>query len=141
MMKKSHFIKLIVSLAAVGAASTAVITALNSGIKAESAADAADYLATCGLEVIPTSEKEVTIPTEFGAVYERYNALQKAQGFDLSAHRGHSAVSYTFTVVGRTDTEAHVLVCDGKIVAGDVASTRLDGEMTGLKGERVDEEK
>lgn len=138
-MKKSRFIKLIVSLAAVGAAGTAVISSLNGGIRAESAADAADYLASCGLEVIPASEKEVTIPIEFGAVYERYNALQKAQGFDLSAHRGHSAVSYTFTVVGRTDTEAHVLVCDGKIVAGDVASTRLDGEMTGLKGERADE--
>lgn len=139
-MKKNRLIKLVVSLAAVGAAGTAAISALNSGIKAESAADAAEYLASCGLEVIPTSEKQVTIPTEFGAVYERYNALQKAQGFDLSAHRGHSAVSYTFTVVGRTDTEAHVLVCDGKIVAGDVASTRLDGEMTGLKGERIEEE-
>lgn len=139
-MKKNRLIKLVVSLAAVGAAGTAAISALNSGIKAESAADAAEYLASCGLEVIPASEKQVTIPTEFGAVYERYNALQKAQGFDLSAHRGHSAVSYTFTVVGRTDTEAHVLVCDGKIVAGDVASTRLDGEMTGLKGERIEEE-
>lgn len=139
-MKKNRLIKLVVSLAAVGAAGTAAISALNSGIKAESAADAAEYLASCGLEVIPASEKQVTIPTEFGAVYERYNALQRAQGFDLSAHRGHSAVSYTFTVVGRTDTEAHVLVCDGKIVAGDVASTRLDGEMTGLKGERIEEE-
>lgn len=139
-MKKNRFVRLIVSLAAVGAAGTAAVSAMNQGIRAENAADAAEYLASCGLNVLLASEKEVTIPTAFGAVYERYNALQRAQGFDLSAHRGHAAVSYTFTVVGKTDTEAHVLVCDGKIVAGDVASTRLDGEMTGLKGETVDED-
>lgn len=138
-MKKNRFIRLVVALAAVGAAGAAVISSANGGIRAENAADAADYLALCGLNVILASEKEVTIPTEFGAVYERYNALQKAQGFDLSAHRGHAAVSCTFTVIGKADTEAHVLICDGKIVAGDVADIRLGGEMRGLKGETAGE--
>lgn len=138
-MKRKRFTRILVCTSAAAAALIAVCSALGGGVRAESAADAAAYLSECGISAVYVSQKEVTIPTEFGAVYERYNALQKAQGFDLAKHRGHSAVSYTFTVTDAEDTEAHLLVCDGRIVAGDVASTRLDGRMTGLKGETVSE--
>ncbi|MBQ3841370.1 MAG: DUF4830 domain-containing protein [Ruminiclostridium sp.] len=81
--------------------------------------------------------KDVTIPEEFGDVYDRYNELQKSQGFDLSGYRSREAQVYTFGVISvrgeHTDnTEAHVMVCDGKIIGGDISSPALDGGMTGF---------
>jgi hypothetical protein len=46
----------------------------------------ADYLESLGWAVDTESatEKQVVIPERFSNVYEEYNSLQKAQGFDLS---------------------------------------------------------
>lgn len=85
--------------------------------------------------------KEITIPTEFSDVYRNYNALQKKQGFDLERHKGKSAVSYTFNVIGYVDetgnpdpdVQIHIIVCDGKIVAADIASTKLNGFMEAVR--------
>ncbi|MCM1335445.1 MAG: DUF4830 domain-containing protein [Bacteroides sp.] len=138
-MKRKHFIPALVASSAAAAGLIAVCSALDEGVRAENADDAAAYLSECGIRAVYSSEKNVTIPSDFGAVYERYNALQKAQGFDLAKHKGHSAVSYTFTVADTEYTEAHLLVCDGRIVAADLADTRLGGTMTGLNGETVEE--
>lgn len=81
--------------------------------------------------------KTVTIPEEFGEVYERYNELQKSQGYDLSGYRSREAQVYTFPVISvrgehTENTEAHVMVCDGKVIGGDISSPALDGGMTGF---------
>lgn len=94
-----------------------------------------------GYSVSSPVTKEITIPSEFSDVYENYNQLQKKQGFDLRRHRGKSAVSYTFNVIGYVDqngnidpdVQIHLIVCDGKIVAADIASTKLDGFMEPLR--------
>ena len=97
-----------------------------------------DMLSECGIEVSGScTKKTVTIPDEFGEVYERYNELQKRQGFDLSRYRSREAVVYTFPAVSvdgvHTDfAEAHVMVCDDKVIGGDVAGVSLDGEMLPL---------
>ena len=38
--------------------------------------------------------KAVTIPKEFNEVYEKYNKLQKQQGFDLEDYKGKTAEVY-----------------------------------------------
>ncbi len=132
---QKRFTRVLLISSAAAAAVIAACSALGGGVRAESASDVSDFLSDCGIRAVYLSEKEVTIPTEFGEVYERYNELQKEQGFDLSRHKGHSAVSYTFTVLnyGEDNVEAHVLVCGGEIIGGDIASTRLDGFMKPLR--------
>ncbi len=78
--------------------------------------------------------KDIVIPEEFGEVYEKYNELQKQQGFDLHDHASKDAQVYTFDVASvngehRDHTEAHVIVCAGKIIGCDIASSALDGGM------------
>lgn len=108
--------------------------------EAKSESDIRSYLSDNGIAVTGTPKtKEIYIPEEFGSVYENYNELQKSQGFNLYDYRGREAELYTYNVVSvhgenRLFTEAHVIICGGRIIGGDVASTALDGEMTGISG-------
>ena len=100
-----------------------------------------EFLKDNGYSTAAPVTKEITIPDEFSEVYENYNKLQKEQGFDLSQYKGKSAVCYTFPVIGYINEKgeqedyvrANVLVCDGKIIGGDISSTRLDGFMKGIR--------
>lgn len=104
--------------------------------------EAAKFLEDCGwkLKADSVSSEEIVIPTEFSDVYERYNNLQKKQGYDLSAYRGETAIRYTFTVLNFTEydgthcenAEAHLLVCGGEIIGGDVCSLSISGRMVGV---------
>ena len=76
--------------------------------------------------------KEITIPTEFDDVYRKYNELQKKSGFDLSDYKGETATVYTYTLSG-TQKEIHLIVCKGKIIGGDIADVRADGEMLSIR--------
>ena len=106
--------------------------------KAENQEQIENFLSDNGIKVIGTpSQKNIYIPEEFGNVYENYNELQKKQGFDLYSYRSRDACIYTYGVISvngehKENTEAHVIVCDGIIIGGDVASSALDGEMTGI---------
>ncbi|MBQ7638221.1 MAG: DUF4830 domain-containing protein [Clostridia bacterium] len=117
---------------------SAVIIAVSScgnSYRAHSADDVRKFLSERGVEVVgDCSEKTVTIPAEFGEVYERYNELQKQSGFDLSPFRSKEATVYTFTISAVNGqpsdlSEAHVMVCDNIVVGGDLASPALNGEM------------
>ncbi|MBQ9483552.1 MAG: DUF4830 domain-containing protein [Ruminiclostridium sp.] len=104
-----------------------------------------DMLSGCGIETAGScTKKTVTIPDEFGEVYERYNELQKRQGFDLSRYRSREAVVYTFPVASvdgvHTDfAEAHVMVCDDIVIGGDLADTGLSGGMLPLLSRSKDD--
>lgn len=107
-----------------------------------SEADIAAFLASYGWEVgiKAVNIDEVSIPVEFGEVYEQYNEIQLKNGYDLSEYRGETVTKYTFTVTnfdvgGDTslNAEAHVLVFDGRIIGGDVCSTDLGGFMCGFE--------
>ena len=83
----------------------------------------------------PISCKQVTIPTEFNAVYEQYNEIQTKQGLDLLGYKGEQCDSYTYDILnykGDDNVVINILVHDGVVIAGDVCSTRLDGFMTGF---------
>lgn len=105
--------------------------------------DAAAFLEECGwkLKSGSASAEEIVIPAEFSEVYERYNNLQLKQGYDLSAYKGEKVVKYTFQVLNFTEydgsvcdnAEAHLLVCGGEIIGGDVCSLSISGRMVGVK--------
>ena len=118
------------------AVSVFAVSACGKTYTVKSEDDVMDFLADCGISTAgECSRKTVTIPDEFGEVYERYNDLQKQQGFDLSGYRSREAEVYTVSVVSvngeHTDfTEAHVMVCDDRVIGGDLSSPYLDGGMS-----------
>lgn len=104
-----------------------------------SAEKAADYLNGYGWEVREdkVNVEEIIIPASFSEVYERYNAIQLKQGFDLTKYKGESVVKYTFVVLNYENfdnVEAHVLTKGGRVIGGDICSTELNGFMTGFDG-------
>lgn len=99
----------------------------------------AAYLAAFGWELSPqiVAIKEIVIPKPLDAVFEQYNVIQKAQGFDLTKFEGKRVKSYTYEVInypGQTaEVQATILVYKDKVIAGDVCSIELDGFMHGLQ--------
>lgn len=84
----------------------------------------------------PVEVVEITIPQRFNAVYNRYNALQKQQGFDLSAYRGKQVKRWTYQITnypGATgEVRANMLVYKDTVIGGDVSTVALNGFMQGF---------
>ena len=93
------------------------------------------FLEGLGYEVDETATeiKDIVIPENFSAVYEKYNNLQKEAGFDLKNYRGKNAKVYSYSLQNDTEQQIHLIVCEDKLIGGDVASLKLNGNMTGLK--------
>ena len=141
-MINNRFTRILLSAVILITAVTAVICTVSADEPdGSTAALVAAFIEENGYKVSSPLTKEITIPSEFSDVYEKYNELQRRQGFDLRRHKGKSAVSYTFNVTGYvdkngkpdSDVQIHIIVCDGKIVAADIASTKLDGFMEGIR--------
>ena len=98
-----------------------------------------EYLQSLGWQVDGEAidERAVTIPDVFSDVYIKYNALQLAQGFDLTRYGGLEATRYTYRVRNHPssgdDIVADIIVYKNKVIAGDVQSCAPDGFMNGLK--------
>lgn len=86
----------------------------------------------------PDEIREVIIPSEFDDVYNKYNQLQIAQGYDLTEFSGERAKNWTFTILNYPGYEneeyikINILVYNGKVIGGDVCSVKLDGFMHGF---------
>lgn len=84
----------------------------------------------------PVEVVEVTIPQNFNAVYNNYNAIQKRQGFDLTKYRGQRVKRWTYRILnypGVTDeVHANLLIYKNTVVGGDVSTVALNGFMHGL---------
>lgn len=141
-LNKKKILSVLLALAAIAAVIAVVICLVRGGEKSvseiNSADDAAKYLSSLGWRVDPTpiDVQEIVIPREFSDVYERYIALQEAQGFDLKKYGGMKATRYTFTVLnypsGENGIVADLVVFGSSIIAGDIQSTALNGFMEGL---------
>ena len=84
----------------------------------------------------------INIPWEFNAVYENYNGLQQKQGFDLSKHKGKYAVKYTYNIdnyATGAQVKANVIVCDNRVIAGDLCTVTLNGTMSTLDDKKIEE--
>ena len=85
----------------------------------------------------PVESSQVRIPDTTTEVFDRYNRLQKSQGYDLSKLAGKNAMRYVYKVnnyPGATDpVYATVLVHKNEIVGGDITDTSPKGKVQGFK--------
>ncbi len=97
------------------------------------------FLNDLGWEVStsPTESGQVRIPKEQTQVFERYNALQKSQGYDLSQYAGKTVMRYVYKVnnfPGATEpVYATLLVHKNQIIGGDITDTSAKGAVQGFK--------
>lgn len=142
-VKIKSLLRAALTVLAIAAAIFAVIYTVNrlikpSAIVLETAQQRLDFLHDLGWETSdePINCREITIPTEWNDVYEKYNDLQRQQGFNLDKFRGKTATVYTYTVLnyeGQDDNMvANLVVCGGKLIAADVSCTELGGFMQGI---------
>lgn len=147
MTAKVDLKKILAALAAAAAVVLALVVLL--GGDEETAATAApaagsndarvEFLKGFGWEVTtsPTESSQVKIPTDPDPVFQRYNALQKGQGYDLSQFAGKKAMRYVYQVTnypGATEpVYATVLVYKGEIIGGDITSTAPGGKIQGFQ--------
>ena len=171
--------KLIAALVLIAAVVIAAIVICNSepssapqdeNLTAVTNDDRLAFLAGYGwsVNVDPVDTQQVRIPTESTEVFDRYNDLQKSQGFDLTQYAGQTATRYVYQVLnyeaitaptaqtggfveGQTAPEAEaaavtgqdaaaqevpfyatVLVCQDRIIGGDIASADPTGVMHGF---------
>ena len=139
--------KKIVGLLAAAAALIALLIMLLGGGE-EAATTAAPSMATndgrvqflksFGWEVAssPVESNQVRIPEETSPVYERYNALQKSQGFDLTPYAGKNVMRFVYKITNYPDaTEpvyATVLIYKNRVIGGDITDTAASGNIRGF---------
>ena len=97
------------------------------------------FLQDFGWEVAasPTESSQVKIPEEQSEVFDRYNTLQKGQGYDLSQFAGKKVMRFVYKVTnfpGATEpVYATLLVYKNQVIGGDITDTGADGVVRGLK--------
>lgn len=103
------------------------------------------FLSSFGWETenTPCETKEITIPPEFGDTYEKYNEIQRLQGFDLRKYKGKTAKKYTYEILNypsesetyRESVFANIIIYEGRIIGGDICCLELGGFMHGFSME------
>ena len=147
MTAKVDMKKILLVLAAVAALILSVILLMGGGSQAETTSAAAvsgndarvQFLKDFGWEVTttPAETSQVKIPVETSEVFDRYNNLQKSQGYDLSKFAGKKVMRYVYKVnnyPGATEpVYATLLVYKNQIIGGDVTDTAAKGQIRGFK--------
>ena len=97
------------------------------------------FLTDLGWEVTtsPAESSQVRIPENATEVFDRYNQLQKNQGYDLTQYAGKSVMRYVYKInnfPGATEpVYATLLVYKNQIIGGDVTNTAAGGKVQGFK--------
>lgn len=148
MTAKVDFKKILISVAAAAALILAVILLLGGGNpSAATAAEAAPsanagrirFLENFGWKVSdsPTESSQVRIPRQSSEVFDRYNTLQKGQGYDLSQYAGKNVMRYVYQVhnyPGATQpVYATLLVSKDQVIGGDITDTAAGGKVRGFR--------
>ena len=101
--------------------------------------DRVHFLNGFGWEVTnsPTESSQVRIPEKASEVFDRYNELQKSQGYDLSRYTGQTVMRYVYKVnnyPGATEpVYATLLISKNQVIGGDVTNTAAKGVIQGFK--------
>lgn len=146
MTAKVDMKKVMLALAAVAALVLALILLLGGGETTQTAAPAAnsndgrvEFLKSFGWDVTtsPVQSSQVKIPEQPDEVFNRYNALQKSQSYDLSQYAGKKVMRYVYKInnyPGATDpVYATLLVYKNEIIGGDVTNTSAKGKIQSFK--------
>ena len=97
------------------------------------------YLTDYGWEVVnsPVQTQQVRIPSEITEVYQRYNALQMSQGFDLTQYAGKTATRYVYEIENYPNASdpvyATLLVYKDQVIGADITDTSANGVVQGLE--------
>ena len=85
----------------------------------------------------PTESSQVRIPEQTGEVFDRYNQLQKSQGYDLSQYAGKTVMRYVYQVNNYPGASepvyAPLLIRKNQIIGGDITDTSAKGKIQGFK--------
>ena len=146
MTAKVDLKKILLGLAAAAALVLALILLLGESSTAQTAApvhSANDqrikFLTDFGWDVVtsPVESSQVRIPEDSSEVFDRYNRLQKSQGYDLSQYAGKTVMRYVYQVnnyPGATEPiYATLLVYKNQIIGGDITDTATGGSMQALQ--------
>ena len=97
------------------------------------------FLRDFGWEVAPSpvESSQVKIPKETTEVFDRYNQLQKSQGYDLSQYAGKNVMRFVYKIEnypGATEpVYATLLVHKNQVIGGDITDTAAQGQIRGFK--------
>ncbi len=146
MTAKVNLKKILLVLAAVAAVILALIWLFGGDDTAQTVAPSVSsndgrvqFLKDFGWEVTtsPLESGQVKIPEEGSQMFDRYNALQKSQGYDLSQYAGKKVMRYVYQInnyPGATEkVYATVLVYKNQVIGGDVTNTTGRGRMQGFR--------
>ena len=147
MTAKVDFKKIIVGLIAAAAVIIALVLLLGGKSDASPTAATAmssndarvQFLTDLGWEVntSPVESGQVRIPKDAIEVFDRYNTLQKSQGYDLASYAGKTVMRYVYQVnnyPGATEpVYATILVYKNQIIGGDVTNTAPGGKIQSLQ--------
>ena len=141
--------KLIAILAAIAAVLALLLMFTGGGDDTNTAATASQSMATNDARVqflkdfgwdvaaSPVESGQVKIPEASSQVFDRYNALQKSQGYDLSRFAGKTVMRYVYKIKnypGATDpVYATLLVYKDQVIGGDVTDTSAKGVIRGFQ--------
>ncbi len=139
--------KIAIIFAAVIVIVAALILALSGGSDAEPTVSGSianndarvAFLKEFGWDVTtsPVQSSQVRIPKEFSEVLERYNALQKSQGYDLSTYAGKTVMRYVYEIKNFPGASepvyATLLIYKDQVIGGDVTDTSAKGKIQGFK--------
>jgi hypothetical protein len=101
-------------------------------------ADRVKFLTDFGWDVTvsPKESSQVRIPEEASQVYDRYNALQKSQGYDLTPYAGKNVMRYVYQINNYPGTTepvyATLLIYKNQVIGGDVTDTAAKGVIRGF---------
>lgn len=107
--------------------------------QAESNDDRVKFLTDFGWDVTasPTESMQVRIPKDSSDVFDRYNQLQKSQGYDLSQYAGKTVMRYVYQInnfPGATEpVYATLLVYKDQIIGGDITNSGPGGQVQGFQ--------
>ena len=148
MTAKVDLKKILIVIAAIAAVILGLVLVLDSG-ENETAATSApsvasndgrvQFLKELGWDVTtsPAETSQVRIPEETSQVFDRYNNLQKSQGYDLTDFAGKKVMRYVYKInnyPGATEpVYATILVYKNKIIGGDVTNTAAGGQIQGFR--------
>ena len=147
MTAKVDMKKMMLILAAVAALLLSAILLLGGGDETETTSASAvsgndgrvQFLKDFGWDVTtsPVESSQVRIPEETTEVFDRYNNLQKSQGYDLTQFAGKKVMRYVYKInnyPGATEpVYATLLVYKNQIIGGDVTDTAAKGQIRGFK--------
>ena len=97
------------------------------------------FLKSFGWDVTtsPVESGQVRIPEAGNEVFSRYNALQKSQGYDLSAYAGKTVMRYVYLINNYPNASAPVyatlLIYKNQVIGGDVTDTSARGTIRSFK--------